>query len=115
MSSSECLTSQTALAEKGGRLLDTTLTAWLRGVLPALPEEGVQVRLHGYIIDKIVDRLRNKVEPFAVVFGLAVLLLPTPDPAHRPGITPPPYRQHDHLRTGMVQFSTKTCCPPFPP
>ena len=30
----------------------------------------------------------------------------TPDPARRPFITPPPYRQHDHIRTCLVQFST---------
>ena len=37
-----------------------------------------------------MDRLRNKVEPFLSYFGLSELYLPTPDPAGRPGITPPP-------------------------
>ena len=36
------------------------------------------------------------------------------DPSCRPGITPPPYRQHDHIRTCLVQFSMKTHCPPLP-
>ena len=38
-----------------------------------------------------------------------------PDPARRPGITPPPNRQQDHIRTCLVQFSAKTCCSPPPP
>ena len=31
-----------------------------------------------------VDRLHNRVEPFAALFGLSALYLPTPDPARRP-------------------------------
>ena len=39
-----------------------------------------------------VNGLHNKVKPFAVLFwALGIVYLPTPDPAHRPGITPPPY------------------------
>ena len=42
-----------------------------------------------------VHRLRNKVEPFAaLLWALGELYLPTPDPARRPGITPPLYTKH---------------------
>ncbi len=40
---SPSLRSNNSLAERGERLLDSTLSCWLRGALPALPEEGVQV------------------------------------------------------------------------
>ncbi len=40
---SPSLRSNSSLAERGERLLDSTLSCWLRGALPALPEEGVQV------------------------------------------------------------------------
>jgi hypothetical protein len=42
---SPSLRSNSSLAERGDRLLDSTLSCWLRGALPALPEEGVQVRI----------------------------------------------------------------------
>ena len=42
-----------------------------------------------------VNGLHNKVKPFAVLFwALGIVYLPTPDPAHRPGITPLPYTLH---------------------
>ena len=59
-----------------------------------------------------VDRLRNKVEPFAALFALSALCLPTSDPACRPGITPPPYTQHVLIWSYLVQFSKETL-PPF--
>ena len=34
-----------------------------------------------------------------IVFGLLALYLPTLGPARRSGINPPPYRQHDDVRT----------------
>ena len=37
-----------------------------------------------------VDRLHNKVEPFAALFWACL----TPDPARRPGITQQPYTKH---------------------
>ena len=44
-----------------------------------------------------MDRLPNRVETFAAQFWALsnVLAIPiTPDPASRPGITPPPYTKH---------------------
>ena len=36
-----------------------------------------------------------RVEPFAVQFwALGIVYLPAPEPARRPGITPPPYTKH---------------------
>ena len=44
-----------------------------------------------------VDRLRNKVEPWAALFWALCIVLILANPARRPNITPPPYRQHDIL------------------
>ena len=55
-----------------------------------------------------VDCLRNKVEPFAVLFncfGLSALFLPTPDPARQPGITPSPTR-----RTQSISLYSHAAC-----
>ena len=41
-----------------------------------------------------VDRLGNKVEPFSALFWALSIVLAKPDPARRPGITPPPYTKH---------------------
>ena len=41
-----------------------------------------------------VGRLRNKVEHFAALFWAFGGVLSTPDPARRPGLTPPPYTKH---------------------
>ena len=62
-----------------------------------------------------VDRLHNKVEPFGALFWVLgiVLYLRTPDPARRPGITPPPYRQHYHIKAGLVQKRRHVAPPPF--
>ena len=43
-----------------------------------------------------VDRLRNKVEPFAALIWALYSYL-TPEPARRPGITPPPYTKHVYI------------------
>ena len=53
-----------------------------------------------------VDRLRNKVEPFADLFWALVIVLANTGPC-------PPAR-HDHIRTCLVQYSTNTCYPPPP-
>ena len=70
-----------------------------------------------------VDRLRNKVEPFAaLIWALGSVYLPTTDPARRPSITPQQYTKlvliYDHAACTVVEswfnFSTKTRCP-LPP
>ena len=43
---------------------------------------------------KKVNRLRNRIEPFAALFWALGNVLAKPDPAYRPGITPPPYTRH---------------------
>ena len=40
---SENLKSNTELSVQGAELLEKVVVGWLRGALPALPEEGVQV------------------------------------------------------------------------
>ena len=45
-----------------------------------------------------VDRLRNRVEPFVVLFwALGIVLDKTYSPARRPGIIPPPFTKHVHI------------------
>ena len=53
---------------------------------------------------------RNKVEPLFWDFALFWL---TPDPARRPGITPPLYTKHVLIWSELVQFSAKTRFPLF--
>ena len=68
-----------------------------------------------------VDRLRNKVETSAaLVWALGIVqyntYMSTPDPARRPGITPPPYTQsmpfYGHSWFNSQQRRVAT--PPFP-
>ena len=41
-----------------------------------------------------VNRLCNKIEPFAALLGALGNVLANPDPARRTGITPLPYTKH---------------------
>ena len=63
-----------------------------------------------------MDCLRNKVEPFDVLFwALGNVFANTPDPVTLPSGPASLHRrtwQHDHVRTCLDQFSMKTCCPP---
>ena len=57
----------------------------------------------------IVDRLRNRVEPFIARLGL----LPTPDPARRPSITPPPpYTKHVLYMVIVASILNEVTLPP---
>ena len=55
-----------------------------------------------------VDRLRNRVEPFAALFWALGTVLA--NPARRPGITPPPYTKH-MVTVGSI-LNEEMC--PFP-
>ena len=65
-----------------------------------------------------IDRLLNRVEPFAALFwslGKAPYRAgrhATPDPDRQPGITPTPYKKHVLIWSQLVQLSTKTRRPP---
>ena len=63
-----------------------------------------------------VDRLYNRVEPFAALFWALGIVLA--NPARWPGITPPPYTKHVLIWSGclysggeLVQFSANTRWP----
>ena len=66
-----------------------------------------------------VDRLRIRIEPFGALCWALGNVLTKPGPAHRPGITPPPYTRHVLIWSGcmygggeLIQFSAKTRWPP---
>ena len=64
-----------------------------------------------------VGRLRNKVEHFAALFWAFGEVLSTPDPARRPGLTPPPYTKHIFFyRRSWFNFQRRCVAPPpLPP
>ncbi len=57
------------LADSGEQVLASTLTGWLRGALPALPEEGVQVPI-GQSLSFLSCRKKNQVNNFKNEFCL---------------------------------------------
>ena len=64
-----------------------------------------------------VDRLRNRVEPFAALLwalGIECTYILTLDPARWPGITPPPYTQSMSLQYMVCLILNKDALPPPP-
>ena len=49
-----------------------------------------------------VNPLCNRIEPVAALFWFLAMYLPTPDPARRPGITPPRYTKHVLIWSGCL-------------